>query len=85
MARCLTCTSFFLTFLGFLGQASPCRAQGFVEHLEPPALERGKTTRVTVVGSGLGKALDLWTSLSKGAVKATPAGEQTTHAARRWT
>ena len=55
----------------------PCRAQGFVEHLEPPALERGKTTRLTVVGSQLGKALNLWTSLPAGAIKATPVGEQT--------
>src|SRR5438445_9119977 len=50
----------------------PCHAQGFVEHLEPPVLERGKTTRVTVVGSQLGKAIGLWTSLPAGAVKATP-------------
>jgi hypothetical protein len=47
-------------------------AQAFVEHLEPPALERGKTTRVTLVGSQLGKSVGLWTSLPAGAVKATP-------------
>ena len=43
---------------------SPCFGQGFVEHLEPPALERGKTTRVTAFGSDLGKALDIWTRSS---------------------
>src|SRR5947207_1538454 len=60
-----------------VGQTSACRAQGFVEHIEPPVLERRKTTRVTVVGSSLGKAIGLWTSLSAGTVKATPVGEQT--------
>ena len=55
---------------------SLCRAQGFVNHLEPPALERGKTTRVTLAGSQLGKPIGLWTSLPAGAVKATPVGEQ---------
>src|SRR5258707_429152 len=36
---------------------NPCGAQGFVEHLDPPVVERGKTTRVTAVGTDLGKAL----------------------------
>lgn len=57
------------------GMTAPCPAQGFVEHLEPPVFERGKTTRVTVVGSGIGKALDLWTTLPVGTLKASPAGE----------
>src|SRR5689334_1370268 len=52
-----------------------CRGQAFVEHLSPPALERGKTTRLTVAGSHLTKALDLWTSLPPGKVKATPVGD----------
>src|SRR5947207_585794 len=60
-----------------VGATSPCRAQGFVEHLEPPVLERGKTTRVTVVGSSLGKTIGLWTNLPAGAIKATPIGEHT--------
>lgn len=58
-----------------IGPISICRAQGHVEHLEPPVLERGKTTRVTVVGSHLGKAFGLWTSLPAAAIKATPVGE----------
>jgi hypothetical protein len=62
-------TAFFLVLLG---TTAPCRAQAFVEHMEPPALERGKTTRVTLVGASFGKALDLWTSLPRGAIKATP-------------
>src|SRR5437667_9450516 len=68
----LTLSAFFL-----LGPVFPCRAQGFVAHFEPPVLERGKTTRLTVVGSSLGKAIGLWTSLAAGAVKATPVGEPT--------
>jgi hypothetical protein len=49
-------------------------AQGFVEHFEPPVLERGKTTRVTVVGAGLGKATGLWTCAPTGSVHAVPVG-----------
>jgi hypothetical protein len=69
--------STLLCLFTLLGPASPCRAQGFVEHLEPPVVERGKTTRVTAVGAGFGKALGLWTSLSPGAVRATPVGDST--------
>src|SRR5262245_25708905 len=58
-----------------LFHATPCRAQGFVEHFEPPVLERGKTTRVTVVGSQFGKATGLWSSVP--GLKVTPVGEQT--------
>jgi hypothetical protein len=61
-----------LMVLALVAGATPVRAQGFVEHLEPSVLERGKTTRVTLVGSQLGKAIGLWTSLPAGAVKATP-------------
>ncbi len=64
-----------------LALSSTARAQPFIEHFAPPALERGKTTRVTVVGSQLGKALGLWTSLPPSAVKATPIGEQTANKA----
>ncbi len=49
-----------------------CPAQAFVEHVVPPAAERGKTTRVTFVGAHLDDPLDLWTSLPSGAVLATP-------------
>jgi hypothetical protein len=74
------CTSYVILFLIAISPLAPtasCRAQGHVEHFEPPALERGKTTRVTVVGSQLGKSVGLWTSLPAGAVKAMPVGEQT--------
>ncbi len=64
-----------LIAIGLIGPLSPCRAQGFVEHLEPPAVERGKTTRVTAVGTNFGKALGFWSSLQPGAVKATPVGD----------
>ena len=73
MPRCMKWIAFNLIVL--IG-ASTCHAQGFVAHLEPPALERGKTTRVIVVGTQLGKAIGLWTSLPAGAVKATPVGAQ---------
>ncbi len=70
-----------LTSYMLLGPNCPCRAQGFVEHIEPPVLERGKTTRVNVVGLQLGKAIGLWTSLPAGAIKVTPVGESSpTHA-----
>ena len=38
----------------------------------PPAVERGKTTRVTFIGAHLDQPLDLWTSLLAGKVQATP-------------
>src|SRR5690242_12388674 len=56
---------------------SPCRAQCFVEHLEPPVLQRGKTTRITVVGSQLGKAIGMWSSLPAAAINALSVGEHT--------
>ena len=47
-------------------------AQAFVEHISPPVIERGKSTRVTFVGRELAGALDVWHSLSAGAIKAKP-------------
>jgi hypothetical protein len=64
-----------LTFAVFFADQVSCPAQGFIEHLSPPALERGKTTRLTVAGSQLNKALDLWTSLPGGKITATPVGD----------
>jgi hypothetical protein len=63
------------TVVLLLGSVVDCRGQAFVEHLEPPALERGKTTRLILVGSHLEGATDLWSSLPDGKIKATPAGE----------
>jgi hypothetical protein len=60
-----------ILFLSLI-HSSICQAQGFIEHLAPPVLERGKTTRLTVVGSHLTNVLDLWTSLPSGKIKATP-------------
>jgi hypothetical protein len=45
--------------------APPCLAQAFVERLDPPVLQRGKTTRLTAVGARLANALDVWSSLGK--------------------
>jgi hypothetical protein len=64
-----------LTFVIFFADLASCSAQGFIEHLSPPALERGKTTRLTIVGSRLARALDLWTSLPGGKITATPVGD----------
>ena len=54
--------------------ATIAHAQGFVEHFEPPVLQRGKTTRVIVVGSGLGKATGLWSVAPGKSVHAVPVG-----------
>lgn len=43
--------------------AAPVRADIFVEHLDPPALQAGKATRLTVHGSDLKNAVGLWTTL----------------------
>jgi hypothetical protein len=53
---------------------SPCPAAPFIEHLAPPVLQSGKTTRLTVVGSHLAKAADLWTSLPGGKLQTRPVG-----------
>jgi hypothetical protein len=47
-------------------------AQGFIESVSPPALERGKTTRIAFVGRDLVQGLDVWHSLPKGAISAKP-------------
>jgi hypothetical protein len=65
---------FGLCLLLLLTTCAACPAQGVIEHLSPPALERGKTTRLTVAGSQLTRALDLWTSLPPGKATATPVG-----------
>jgi hypothetical protein len=72
---------FGLSLSLLLTTCAACSAQGFVEHLSPPALERGKTTRLTVAGSRLTRALDLWTSLPAGKVTAVPVGESKADAA----
>src|SRR5205823_2638700 len=45
--------------------------QPFIEHVAPPVAERGKIVRVAFVGHDLAGALDVWTSLPAGMVKAT--------------
>ncbi len=59
-----------LALSGFTS-ALPKRSPGrFVEHLSPPSLSRGKTNRLTLVGTELGGATGLWTSLPSKAVEA---------------
>lgn len=43
-----------------------------IEGIAPPAIERGKTTRVTFTGRDFGTAQDLWHSLAGGSIRATP-------------
>jgi hypothetical protein len=47
-----------------------------IESLAPPVVERGKTTRVVFTGHALGKALDAWTSLPSGAIRAVPVASE---------
>jgi hypothetical protein len=56
-------------------------SQAFIERIEPPLARSGKATRVTFIGSQLGGALDVWSSLPEGKFKATAVGASTaTHA-----
>jgi hypothetical protein len=66
----------FLIFFALLHAPGRCKAGAFIEHLEPPVLAAGKVTRMTAIGSELDKALDVWTSLPVGKLKATPSGQR---------
>ncbi|QDU31552.1 hypothetical protein ETAA8_67110 [Anatilimnocola aggregata] len=59
--------SLFLGLIWFLGtvflRVGSSQAEPFIEHLEPPALTRGGTNRLTLVGSELDRAQQLWMSL----------------------
>src|SRR5262245_49367158 len=63
MPGCHRWWSRLLAVLGLWAGVSPALAGSFVEHLTPPFLARGKTSRITLVGSELGGATGLWTSL----------------------
>lgn len=63
-----------LAIAGLLAAASSAHAQAVVERVEPPLAQGGKTTRVTFVGAHLGQAVDVWSSLPAGKLKATPVG-----------
>jgi hypothetical protein len=60
-----------LVVIGLWSGVPHALAGSFVEHLLPPSLSRGKTTRVTLVGSELTGATGLWTSLAAKDVVAT--------------
>jgi hypothetical protein len=51
-------------------------AQGFVESVSPPVVERGTTSRITFLGHDLGPGLDVWHSLPKGALTAKPVSHE---------
>jgi hypothetical protein len=61
-----------------LALAAVASAQGFVESVSPPVVERGKTARVTFRGHDLGAGLDLWHSLPKDALTARPVSSEST-------
>jgi len=63
MRNCYRRWSGLLAVLGLLASGSCTWAASFVERLSPPALCRGKTSRVTLIGSELRGATSLWTSL----------------------
>ena len=44
-------------------------AQGVIDHISPPVVERNKTTRVTFFGRDLAAAIGLWHSLPPEALK----------------
>jgi hypothetical protein len=68
---------FLAVFLTFVAPVV-ASAQGFIESVSPPVVERGKTARVTFIGHDLGPGIDLWHSLAKGALTAKPVtGEST--------
>lgn len=49
-------------------------SEAFVEAVSPPVVARGKTTRVVLSGTNLGRATGLWTSLPATQVRADPVG-----------
>jgi hypothetical protein len=59
---------------------APCRGEAFLEQITPPAVERGKTPRVTLTGTEFGRPLDLWTSLPEGKLRARPISGSATSA-----
>ncbi len=65
-----------LVVLAALSFPLAASAQGFVESVSPPVVERGKTTRVTFAGKGLGLGLDVWHALPKGALSAKPVSSE---------
>ncbi len=55
-----------------LGWSSAAFSQAFVEHLSPPVLQRGITTRVEVLGSDTAGAIGLWSSLPAAIFRVRP-------------
>lgn len=47
-------------------------SQAFIEHLSPPVLQRGTTTRIEVLGSDTAEAIGLWSSLPPEVFQARP-------------
>ncbi len=62
--------------VGHAQAVTPIHEPGpFVERVTPPALCRGRTTRVELFGRELDGALDLWTSVPGVRLKAVPQGQ----------
>lgn len=67
---------YFLGVVVALALPLAASAQGFIESVSPPVIERGKTTRVTFNGHDFGSGLDVWHSLPAGALIAKPVSSE---------
>jgi hypothetical protein len=68
----------YLAMLGLWAGVLHAAAGSFVEHFAPPALSKGHTNRIALIGEELAGATGLWTSLPANQVSATlvePSGD----------
>jgi hypothetical protein len=56
-------TSLSLFVLGLASLPGNCQAQGFIEEVSPPVVQRGKVCRIQLRGTEMHQAVGLWTSL----------------------
>ena len=49
--------------------------QAFIEHLSPPVVRRGTTSRMEVLGTETANSVGIWTSLPSGTFSARIAGD----------
>ena len=68
--------------LSLLLISSTLHGEIFIEHVYPPALQRGTSTEITLHGSDLEAAIDLWTTLPVGMLAIKPLGDSRPAAAR---
>ncbi len=66
------CVRWAVSLLLAVGSPSVAYPQAFVEHLSPPVLQRGATTRIELHGSETAGAIGLWSSLPAELFRARP-------------